>query len=567
MEYIKKVQAGEILVPKTIQQAIDRHLRDLDRAENDPNFNYYYDIAEANKVIEYLEKLPDPKTMKTFPLAHFQKFIVSMLYGWRKSNGYRKYRKAYISLARKQGKSILGAGLSSYHLFYEREPAGNRQIYVTANSRQQAKLLFDGMVVPQIQSLQKISPAIRKSTKVKQNHISFKNDRAYIKSLASDVSKLDGMDANLAIVDEFAVSRDTKMLDVLESSMGQQLQPLLLIISTASERLDYPMYTEYYPYSKKILDGTAENENYLSLIWEQDSIDELEDPTTWIKSNPLLEIEAIRETLTDNLAGFLKEGVDKGNPSMVYTKNFNMWTQSSIDGFMTVGNWEKVKADKEYDLTGRPIYIGLDLSKTNDLSSISWIVPIEEEKKLYVDSFSFVASVGGIEAKNQRDNIDYTLLEKKGYCSISTATGGYIDYNAIYDKIAEVIAEHDYDLQGIYYDAYSMSALYPRLADTYGESRFIKVIQGFKTLSPAVVQMQRDVSGKRLIHTNNPLLNRAVLSAKTVWQNGALMIEKKQATLKIDPLASLLNAYTEAIFLDFDNEIDDNDYYRNTSLF
>lgn len=549
-EYIKKVNDGEILVPKTIQQAIDRHLADLELS-NTPDFPYEYDHREANKAISFISKLPDPKTLKTFPLALFQKFIISMLYGWReKGTGYRRFRKAYISLARKQGKTLLAGGIAINHLIYEQEPFSNRQIYCTANSRDQAKIVFDQMITAQLKALMKISKAMRKNISIKQNHIAFKEGRAFIKPLASDTQTLDGLDVSLGILDEYGASKDRGMLEILESSQLQQRQPLILITSTATENLTSPMFVEEYPYAKKILTGDEENHRYLALIWEQDSIQEIEQEEMWIKSNPILEVEAMYEQVMDYLRGRLKEALAKGNTSGIFTKNFNMWTQSTTDAFMNAEEWMNCTATKQYDITGRDIYVGLDLSKVGDLTSVGYVIPLPEENKLLIDSHSFVATRISIEQRNELEKLNYHMLEEQGYCSISSLEGGYIDYDAVIAYINQLISDNNLNLKGIYFDPYAINAVHHKLSQQYGESNLIEVRQGYKTLSPPTVQLQIDIANGKIIHRNNPLLDRAVLTAQTKWDNGAKMIEKKKLNQKIDPLASILNAYTEVMLLD-----------------
>ena len=96
-EYIGKVESGELLVPKTIIQLIERHKRDLEKGL------FIYDITEANRVVKFLELLPDLTTGKPTKLASFQKFIIGLMYGWRKEDGTRRFNEVFITMARKQG--------------------------------------------------------------------------------------------------------------------------------------------------------------------------------------------------------------------------------------------------------------------------------------------------------------------------------------------------------------------------------------------------------------------------------------------------------------------------------
>ena len=104
-EYINAVESGQILVGDKIQKAIDRHKRDLERSKNDPDFPYVYDIKKAQMPVKFISMLPDPQTGKPNKLAKFQKFLIAELFGWvHKDNGFRRFNKAYISMARKQGR-------------------------------------------------------------------------------------------------------------------------------------------------------------------------------------------------------------------------------------------------------------------------------------------------------------------------------------------------------------------------------------------------------------------------------------------------------------------------------
>lgn len=195
-KYIDKVESGELIVGAKIQQAIKRHKADIERSKQD-DFKYYYDAKEAQNIIRFISLLPDPKSGQPNKLASFQKFILGMLWGWRKkSDGTRRFKKAYISLARKQGKSLIVSGICLYCLIYERNPKQARQIYATANKKDQARIVFN-MVKSQLRALRGQSKAIKKFTKIVQTELST-NDDSFMKALSSDADTLDGLDCFFA---------------------------------------------------------------------------------------------------------------------------------------------------------------------------------------------------------------------------------------------------------------------------------------------------------------------------------------------------------------------------------
>ncbi|QAT23852.1 terminase large subunit [Enterococcus faecium] len=553
-KYIDEVENGNILVCEKIQMAIDRHKKDIERSKRD-DFPYYYEPKYTQNIVKFISMLPDPKSGKPNKLALFQKFILGMLWGWRrKKDNTKRFRKAYLSLARKQGKSLIVSGIALYCLIYERNPRQARQIYATANKRDQAKIVFN-MVKSQLKALRGKSKAIQKFTKVLQNELTTTDD-SFMRPLSADADTLDGLDTLLGIFDEYALSKTTEMMDVIETSMGQQIEPLTIIISTASSKLNYPMYSIEYQYVTKLLKEEVVGDEYLALCWEQDNAKEVADTDMWIKSNPLMELSEQKERLTENKKRLLDEGKAKGSISNVLTKEFNIWVQSSQESYMSEEEWTSAVAPdyiKQTDLTGREIYIGVDLSRVNDLTSISWVIPIREESKFFVDSYSFVANRGGIEAKEKEDKTPYRQYEQAGYCTISSSPDGLIDYHDLVNWLTDFIESNNFELKGIFYDPYNAGNVITDLSKFY-EKEMIEVRQGLITLNIPTKQFRTDVIKGKTVHSNNPLLNRAIRNAITKENNDTIMIDKAMNRNKIDPLDALINAYTQAMYHDFDEE-------------
>lgn len=553
-KYIDEVENGNILVCEKIQMAIDRHKKDIERSKRD-DFPYYYEPKYTQNIVKFISMLPDPKSGKPNKLALFQKFILGMLWGWRrKKDNTKRFRKAYLSLARKQGKSLIVSGIALYCLIYERNPRQARQIYATANKRDQAKIVFT-MVKSQLKALRGKSKAIQKFTKVLQNELTTTDD-SFMKPLSADADTLDGLDTLLGIFDEYALSKTTEMMDVIETSMGQQIEPLTIIISTASSKLNYPMYSIEYQYVTKLLKKEVVGDEYLALCWEQDNAKEVADTDMWIKSNPLMELPEQKERLTESKKRLLDEGKAKGSISNVLTKEFNIWVQSSQESYMSEEEWTSAVAPdyiKQTDLTGREIYIGVDLSRVNDLTSISWVIPIREESKFFVDSYSFVANRGGIEAKEKEDKTPYRQYEQAGYCTISSSPDGLIDYHDLVNWLTDFIESNNFELKGIFYDPYNAGNVITDLSKFY-EKEMIEVRQGLITLNVPTKQFRTDVIKGKTVHSNNPLLNRAIRNAITKENNDTIMIDKAMNRNKIDPLDALINAYTQAMYHDFDEE-------------
>lgn len=400
---------GETIAGKKVIKACQRHLDDLERVYDD-DFDYVYLPERAEIAVKFMELLPDISTGMPVKLAEFQSFITYSLYGWyRKSNNkLRRFNKALISMARKNGKSFLISGPGIFELLAGKYPIQNRQIYCTAQSREQASIVFN-MVVQRLDGLLAKSEAIRGQVRKVRNEINHNPSYSVLKPLSKDTGNINGLAPTLSILDEYGASTSNEMMEVLES--GSMLQPnmLTLIISTAYFDLNSPMYTQEYKHAEKILNNEVEQDNYFALIYEQDDEEEIYNEDMWIKSNPLLEVKEIKETLLRNLRGKLKEAVEKNDLLGTIVKNFNMWKQGSENSFLPIKEWQACEAEP-INIYGRDVFLGLDLSRTGDLTALYGIYPLKENK-FYIDGHSLLdfITMDNLIEDNHKKSIEDTL--------------------------------------------------------------------------------------------------------------------------------------------------------------
>ncbi|API92707.1 MULTISPECIES: terminase large subunit [unclassified Virgibacillus] len=543
-QYARKVVNGEIIAGKKVIKACKRHLRDL---END-KLDYIYLPERAEIAVKFMEILPDISTGKPVKLAEFQLFIVYSLFGWyrKDNNALRRFNKALISMARKNGKSALISGIAIFEFLAGKYPLQNRQIYCTAQSREQASIVFS-MVVQRLDGLLAQSEAIRKSVRKVRNEINHNPSYSVLKPLSKDTGNINGLAPTLSILDEYGASKDNSMMEVLES--GSMLQPnmLTLIISTAYFDLNSPMYVQEYKYGEKILNGDEEDDNYFVLVYEQDDEEEIYDESMWIKSNPLIEVESIKETLIRNLRKRFKEAVAKNDLLGLIVKNFNMWKQAAENSFLPVKEWRACETEP-INKYGRDVFLGLDLSRTEDLTALYEIYPIENQK-FWIDGHSFVATVGGIEAKTKRDKIDYEMLIEKGYASKTDLKSGFINITQIVHYAADLITRYNLSVQAFCYDGWHIANFISEWEKNYPdlEIPFIEVPQNYKFLSEPIKQFRMGVYERKILHSNNPLLNIAVNNAVIKYDNNRnMMLDKQKNREKIDPIVAVITGFAEA---------------------
>lgn len=560
IKYVDDVLSGKIVAGKKIRLACERYKRDLERSKSD-DFPFYYDEKMARKACQFVQMLPLTDGGK-FHLAEYQEWIVSELYGWRvKETGERRYTQGMVSMARKSGKTYLAASLAAIGLMMENKPAKNRQVLFVSNALKQAKLGYD-MLSSSLRQVQKTSRLVRHRVKVQKERITDLPTDSFATALASDTNTLDGYAGTTIILDEYAAAKDRKVYDVLKSGQAQEPNSLLLIISTSGLDLNVPMYTEYKMLSD-VLAGKKQADRYFIAIWELDDRKEVTKPKTWIKANPIFEIPAIKKRMQPKIQDDVDLGIAQDDLIPVLTKNFNMWLQAADDSYISVDDWDKTEIDTP-DTTGRDVYIGVDMSKTNDLTAISWIVPVDG--RFYVDSHSWVGTKYGLDRKIKLDGFNYRAGEKRGECSITTLESGVIDTDDVFNYLVNLSNKHHWK-PIICYDPYNFNDILTKIEKQMPNWDMRAVRQGSLTLNVPTRDFRDKLFQKKIIHNDNQLLRYSMINARIKEDNNGWQLQKKSrnSNSRIDPAAALMNAYVFArsYFDDQEKSKTLNDFYSS----
>lgn len=555
-EYAEKAVNGDRIAGQKVILAAKRYLNDLQK-QTDDDFPYFYDQERANKVISFMELLPDPKTMRAYPLADFQRFIIANLYGWwRKDDpSKRRFRKGMLSMARKNGKSILISGVALYEFLFGKSPEFSRQIFCTANDRKQANIVFT-MIKKRLNALRAFDQGTKKGTKITRDEISNLDDYSYVRSLSRDTGTVDGFEPHVGILDEYAASRTIEMMELLESGQALLDNSLILIISTAGFDLNAPMHTIEYPYATKILNGEVDDDTYFAYIAEQDSLVEVDDREMWIKSNPILSVPALHDQVYGYLDKRWTEAKQKGTKNSVLVKNYNMWRQAEEDSYMDIDAWNRAEVGPE-NIDGQRVWIGIDVGKSSDLFAISWLVP--KDGYWYVDAYAFVATKYGLDAKIKADRLDYRRLQAMGQCEISKLESGVIDVERVYAWLDDFVTSHSLDVQAICFDPAQYGPLMTQIEKGHPEWEQISIRQGTLSLSMPTKQFRDDVLDKRVRHSGNEVLTGAMANAVLQSDNNGVRINKNKYSNKIDAADALLDAYAVCFREDLDNYLTDDD--------
>ena len=317
-----------------------RHL--LDKIEHPEKYEpYIFDPAVADHHIEFIEKFckqSQGRRGEPLTLELFQKARLEAIFGFvDKNTGYRQYNEVLIIEGRKNGKTTETAAIELDMLL--NDGAGAPEIYNIATRLEQAKKGF-----VECWNMQRNSTAIRKLVRKRQNDLFCAVNLGFIKPLAADTNGLDGLNAQMVVIDELAAIKNRDIYDLMKQSMGAgtRPQPLLFCIST-NGFVRGGIFDDQYKYACNILDGKAENVHFLSFIYELDDREEWTDPDAWIKANPGLG--------TIKKVSFLRECVQKAkdDPAFLPTvlvKDFNFPENRSSAWLQ----WQHIHNDFEADL-------------------------------------------------------------------------------------------------------------------------------------------------------------------------------------------------------------------------
>ncbi len=375
IQYANGVLSGNIMASETIVLAVSRFFAMCDNPE------YTFDYVAVDKVISFIHLIKHylgKHAGKPFILLPWQQFIIASIYGIKyKQSNKRVCRNAYILMARKNGKSALCAALSLYHLIADNEQAA--QIFFAANSREQAKILLDIT-----SNFAKSLDPKGKSLTIYRDLIKFSNN--FIKVVSADTSKLDGYNLSFAIIDEEHEAKNSKMIDIISSSMGMREQPLLIEISTAGFNLE-GICKQKYDTAKDILKGIKQDDTFQAFIFELDDNDVWDNENNWIKANPCM-----GTTVTSD---FIKGEITKAKntPTLevsVKTKNLNQWVSSS-DVWISdniIRNACKKFEIESFKHKDYHCYCGVDLSSVSDLTAVSILIYCND--KYYFKQYYFL---------------------------------------------------------------------------------------------------------------------------------------------------------------------------------
>ncbi|QWK80284.1 terminase large subunit [Ochrobactrum sp. BTU1] len=470
--FAQAVLDGTEIAGPHVRNACQRHFDDLATGHER---GLYWDDNAAHRVMRFFEerlKLSEGQFDGVpFKLHPSQAFKLGSLFGWMDSEGSRRFRRAYIEEGKGNGKSPFAGGVGLYGMMADDEPGA--QIYAAAATKDQANILFRDAIKMRGQS-----PKLKERTKTsggpgKEFNLAYHAKGSFFRPLSKEAGKTgSGLRPHFALCDEVHEHPDRAVMEMLERGFKFRRQPLLLMITNSgSDRTS--VCWEEHQHAVNVAAGTQSPDEAFTYVGEviddttfswvcalDKDDDPLNDPSCWKKANPLL-----GTILTEKyLAGVVAQAKQMpGKLNGILRLHFCCWTDAD-KAWMPRETVESVMDDfePEEEHEGKPVFMGVDLSGSKDMTVLACVVPtgfmeMERDDGATVSLPTFDAWVEAwtpqetLQARAQADKAPYELWVQQGW--LNATPGKRVRYDFVAARLQQL--DQQFEIKAIAYDRYA----------------------------------------------------------------------------------------------------------------
>jgi phage terminase large subunit-like protein len=527
--YARSVVGNEVVAGELVRLACERHLRDM--AEGAAR-GLSWDREAALRAIQFfpavLRHSKGRLAGQPFDLLPWQRFVVGSIFGWKRG-GVRRFRTAFVSTARKNGKSTLEAGIGLKALIDENEPGA--EVYSAATTRDQARIVFS-----EAERMRDASPALRRRIHRTTNNLAVVNTASWFRPLSADASKMDGLNVFVALVDEVHEHPNSGVIDKLDTAMGARSEPLMYETTTAGVNRNSVCY-QHWEFSRKVLEGAVPVEagdSWFAFIATVDDDDDWRDELAWLKANPslgsVLQVEDLRKEVALALELPAKQNA-------IRRLRLNQWTQQVVR-WIPMEVWAEGSAPIDAAaLRGRTCYGGLDLARINDLSSLALLFPPVMPGERWKVLWRHWCPDDDILERARRDRAPYDIWRDQGH--LIATEGNTTDFAFVEAEILDL--SRLYDIRELAFDRTFAGEIVRNLADE--GMTLVEFGQGFQSMGPAAAEFMRRLLARELQHGADPVATWCASNVAVRTDPAAnVKPDKERSTERIDPIVALIMA-------------------------
>ena len=446
----------------------------------------YFDDQQADRIIRFAETYVCPQFIKgSFTLLPWQTTWLRTLYGWRNKDGGKRFKRAALHVAKKNGKTFLVSIVCMFELFNPDIPSA--LVVSASTSRENATQVLKELAnsirrTPALDRLAKITPSTKR--------IRYEKNNAEYRALSADAGSAEGLNLSCCVLDECHAHRSDKLYRSLEYSTIARPDATLIAISTAGNDLTH-WYYDLYSKAKRVLSGEDKDITFFPTIYELGEGDDPTAPTSWIKANPSIGISFSQDAFQGDLTA-AKANTPDWHSFQRY--RLNKWVSSSDETYLDLLKWDQAMSAPP-NLKDCPCYLGVDLSQSVDPTSVSacWVLP---DKRYFVKSWAWVAEEGcrRREAKN--------LPRFQQYPTVSITQGDMIDVERVKAHILDMARTNN--VKAVVADQYSAFVLMNEIGQ-HGITVY-RQPQSFRFMTEPMKEFSTAIMEKRILHDGNAWL-------------------------------------------------------------
>lgn len=536
LNYATNVVAGKEITTKEVILQCKKFLDDYENRQHEDDFNYYFDMQKL-KIIDALINLFVYATgflageNVLEGMEGFQAFFIANIFGWRYKDNPSKfrYRDVVLFIPRKNSKTFLVALIQILLMLTEQNFS---EFYSICIDRDLAKETRKAM-----SQLIQASTAISKYFKVSDSEIGIIKCRltnSFYYPRTSKADKNNSIRPACFVSDEHGALSDNSNIQAMRKGQLSVLNPLQVITTTAYANSDSLMLEEL-TYAKAVLNDTVENENYFALLYYASEKEVRQDVDLAIeRSNPLRVEQNYAEIKKDWETALIKTN----EQSEILTKNFNIFLDSDeMNGYVNMDSWTKCRISKEEFekvMQGKDVFVGVDFSKTTDLTSVSFM--FIHNGKIYCKSHGFLPR-GSLDKR--REKIDYRKNAKLGNCTICNAD--VIQIEDVENYIKEQEKQYNLKIKKIYCDP----AYKGNFTENMRSYVLVMLKQTYSILSLPTKNFRDEIYNATVCYEENELLDWNMQCATTSVgkADDEMLCKEDKNKMRIDLVATLIFVY------------------------
>ncbi len=490
--------------------------------------------TRVERIVAFLEDLPITQGSLAgtkLQIRPWQREFLEAVYAEGEA-GRRPVRTAVLSMARKNGKTQLVAGLGLCHLLGP-EAENRGEVYAAANDKAQSGKTFMEMVAildehPELDARVNV---VKFSKRIEVLHGVGKG--SIFQALSADASTKQGLSPSFTIYDELGTAPKRDLYEALDTAMGARDNPLLCVISTQAAS-DHAVLSELVDYGKKINAGELADPSFHLTFYGAEDDDDPWAEETWHKANPALgDFRSLEDVQRQAAQAKRMPAAEQGFRNLILNQRVDAHVR-----FLAKAEWDANNRAVDFKaLERRQCWAGLDLSQSRDLTAFVMVFP--DEKGGFDVLPRFFLPEQGIREKAELDRVPYDIWAKQGFLTL--IPGAVVDPSYVAETIAEACLI--YDVQRIAYDRWRIEDLKRELDRMGAEPPIEPFGQGFRDMAPAVDKMERLVAEARLRHAGNPILTFCASNAVVEMDPaGNRKLAKNKSSGRIDGMVALAMA-------------------------